>query len=70
MEEVILKEFELLVKGLAHFDVLASRRSLRFLPVDLSWNWLDTDSSDLLVEFKLPRGTYATSLFREICLTG
>ncbi|HAG72615.1 MAG TPA: tRNA pseudouridine(13) synthase TruD [Gammaproteobacteria bacterium] len=70
MEEVVLKEFELLVKGLAHFDVLASRRSLRFLPVDLSWNWPDTDTSDLLIEFKLPRGTYATSLLREICLTG
>lgn len=69
MEEVVLKEFELIVNGLAHFDVLAARRSLRFLPVDLRWNWMDSDSSDLLVEFKLPRGTYATSLLREVCLT-
>lgn len=69
MEEVVLKEFELIVNGLAHFDVLAARRSLRFLPVDLHWNWADSDTSDLLVEFKLPRGTYATSLLREICLT-
>lgn len=69
MEEVVLKEFELLVGGLAHFDVLAARRSLRFLPGDLRWNWKDPESSDLLVEFKLPRGTYATSLLREVCLT-
>lgn len=69
MEEVVLKEFELLVSGLTHFDVLAARRSLRFLPVDLRWNWVDSESSDLLVEFKLPRGTYATSLLREVCLT-
>jgi tRNA pseudouridine13 synthase len=69
MEEVVLKEFELLVAGLAHFDVLSARRSLRFLPADLRWNWVDGATSDLLIEFKLPRGTYATSLLREICLT-
>ena len=69
MEEVVLKEFELLVAGLAHFDVLAARRSLRFLPADLRWNWVGCATADLLIEFKLPRGTYATSLLREICLT-
>lgn len=66
MEEGVLKEFELIVSGLAHFDVLASRRALRFLPTNLQWSWAD---ADLLIEFALPRGTYATSLLREICLT-
>lgn len=67
MEEVVLEKYALLVDGLRRFDLIAARRSLRFLPVNLEWTWLE--SEDLQLEFELPRGAYATSLLRELCLT-
>jgi tRNA pseudouridine13 synthase len=40
------------------------RRPLRALPRDLSWRWLDETTLELCCE--LGRGTYATSLLREL----
>lgn len=68
MEEVVFKKFALLVEGLCRFDLVAARRSLRFLPINLTWHW--SDAGDLYLEFRLPKGTYATALLRELCLTG
>lgn len=67
MEEVVLEKFALLVEGLQRFGLVAARRSLRFLPADLAWQWLE--SGDLFLEFRLPKGAYATALLRELCLT-
>lgn len=69
MEEVVLKEYDLLVSGLAKFKVVASRRSMRFVPADLTWGWLDSEVADLNIQFTLPKGAYATSLLRELCVT-
>ncbi|MFK7862677.1 MAG: tRNA pseudouridine(13) synthase TruD [Pseudohongiellaceae bacterium] len=67
MEEVVFKKFALLVDGLRQFNLIAARRSLRFMPINLQWCW--REPKDLELEFQLPRGAYATSLLREICLT-
>lgn len=71
IEMGVLKKFPLLAEGLVRFDVEASRRSLRFLPIDLTWRWERSEPNlpDLLLDFELPKGAYATSLLRELCLT-
>jgi len=38
---------------------------LRFRPGQLQWQWQD---GDLLLQFFLSRGCYATSLLRELCV--
>ncbi len=71
IEMSVLTKFPLLADGLVRFGVEASRRSLRFLPTDLSWRWEQSGENlpDLLLDFELPKGAYATSLLRELCLT-
>lgn len=67
IEEAVFKQFNLLVAGLKKFGLKASRRALRFVPDNLEWRWLA--EHDLELNFSLPRGTYATSLLRELCNT-
>jgi tRNA pseudouridine13 synthase len=71
IESRVLDQFPLLAEGLVDFGVAASRRSLRFLPTDLAWRWEESEANlpDLLLDFELPKGAYATSLLRELCLT-
>ena len=67
MEEAVLQQFQPLLAGLHHFGLKAARRPLRFVPVELQWRWLE--DNDLELSFALARGTYATSLLRELCDT-
>ena len=67
IEDAVFEQFELLVTGLRHFGLKASRRTLRFLPIALEWSWLE--GGDLSLEFSLYSGSYATSLLRELCKT-
>ncbi len=72
IEDAVCKQYPILLEGLTFFGLKASRRPFRFRPVDLKWDWLDGDtgaSRDLILEFTLPRGAYATSLLRELCHT-
>lgn len=73
IEDAVCKEFNTLLAGLRHFGLKTARRPLRFRPTDLSWEWLpsqNTDgASDLLLDFSLGKGAYATSLLRELCVT-
>lgn len=71
IESRVLEKFPVLAEGLIRFGVEASRRSLRFRPKTLDWQWEESDSggSNLLLNFELPKGAYATSLLRELCLT-
>lgn len=85
IEDVVCKEYPLLLKGLEHYGLKASRRPFRLLPQGLKWSWeagpesgaesegeckkADGDSTDLILEFTLPKGAYATSLLRELCKT-
>ncbi len=71
IEKGVLEKLPLLAEGLVRFGVDASRRALRFLPVELTWQWESSGANppDLLLDFELPKGAYATSLLRELCLT-
>lgn len=54
--------------SLAQRGVPAGRRALRVVPEDFAWKWSDTDN--LVFEFRLPPGCYATSVVRELMLVG
>ena len=73
IEEAVCKEFNTLLAGLRHFGLKTARRPLRFRPTDLTWEWLQSEqtqgASDLLLDFSLGKGAYATSLLRELCVT-
>ena len=73
IEDAVCKEFNTLLVGLRHFGLQAARRPLRFRPIDLTWEWRQSEqadgSSDLLLDFSLGKGAYATSLLRELCVT-
>ena len=73
IEEAVCKQFNTLHAGLRHFGLKAARRPLRFRPIDLKWEWLPSEhelgAGDLLLDFSLGKGAYATSLLRELCVT-
>lgn len=73
IEDAVCKQFSTLLAGLQHFGLKAARRPLRFRPIDLTWEWLQSEqadgASDLLLDFSLGKGAYATSLLRELCVT-
>jgi tRNA pseudouridine13 synthase len=66
IEDAVCKQFSTLVEGLKHFGLTAARRPLRFRPIKLSWQW--RHATELELKFALPRGCYATSLLRELCV--
>ncbi len=65
IELAILQQFAGVGLWLEAQGLRASRRSLRFRPRDLGWEW--ESESELVLQFELHRGCYATSLLREIC---
>jgi len=67
IEYAVLQQFQPLLDGLQYFGLKAARRPLRFMPTELEWRWLD--ASTLELRFGLGRGSYATSLLRELCGT-
>lgn len=67
IEYAVLAQFPLLLAGLQHFDLMAARRTLRLIPKDLDWHWLETGTLEL--SFALSSGSFATSLIRELCVT-
>lgn len=73
IEEAVCKQFTTLLAGLRHFGLKTARRPLRFRPIDLKWEWEQSEhtdgTSDLLLDFSLGKGAYATSLLRELCAT-
>ena len=77
IEDAVCEQYGTLLAGLKHYGVAASRRALRFLPINFEWRWLEHDvpqgvereQRDLILQFSLPKGAYATSLLRELCVT-
>lgn len=91
IEDAVCKEFSTLMAGLKYFGLKAARRPLRFRPIDLSWEWRQSEGvgsaelsaepstelsteppegpGDLILDFSLGKGVYATSLLRELCVT-
>jgi len=63
IERRVLEPFAPIVAALERARVDADRRSLRVRAAGLSWQF---DGSDLLLEFALPPGAYATAVLREL----
>lgn len=51
-----------LCQGLEEAGMHQERRAIQLLPNNLEWQW---DSDDLLLQFSLRKGSYATTLLRE-----
>ncbi|MDO5770358.1 MAG: tRNA pseudouridine(13) synthase TruD, partial [Psychrobacter sp.] len=49
-----------LARGIEAQGVKSQRRSLRLVPKDMRWRWIDTQSLEL--KFSLPSGSYATGV--------
>jgi len=64
LENAICDQHRDWVDGLVSARVKSARRSLRLLPADLEWEF--TDDQNLILSFFLPKGSYATSVIREL----
>ena len=64
LEESVSRRYPELVDGLAQFNLKQERRVMRLTPLDASMTW--ESNSSLTLSFGLPKGTYATTLLREM----
>ncbi len=67
LESAALSDHESLINALANAGVEAGRRSLRLLPGGMKWEFGD---EQVVLEFELPPGGYATAVLRELVSTG
>jgi len=63
LEQNVLAPYADCIASLDHFGVDAERRSLRLRVSELSW---EIQQDNLLLEFSLPAGAYATVVLREL----
>lgn len=63
LEAGVLEPWAAWRAGLEHSGLRQQRRPLVLVPADLSWQW---PNDDLVLEFRLPAGTYATALLHEL----
>lgn len=63
-----LSEHMDLIDGLISFDLSRDSRLARLVPMNMAWELLKEkeDNVQLIVEFSLPKGCFATSVFREM----
>ena len=66
IEDAVCQKYPQLVSGLKRQGVQAGRRPLRCAVRELRWSW--PAARQLELRFTLPRGAYATSLLRELCV--
>jgi len=64
IEKVVINENPELVSVLLKYGLTAERRALRVIPEQLNWQFEDAKQWQLC--FRLPAGSYATSLLREL----
>lgn len=68
MEMACMEAYPAFREGLAAAGLKQERRALRLVPHDLAMT--PAGSDELVVEFILPRGAYATSVIREFAVAG
>lgn len=66
IEDAVCQKYPSLLAGLKEHGVQSGRRALRCAIRDMQWSW--PVRGQLQVQFTLPRGAYATSLLRELCV--
>ena len=64
LEQTLLEPYGVLRNGLEHVGLQQERRPLRVRVGELRWELPGQD--ELLLEFSLPAGSYATVLLREL----
>jgi tRNA pseudouridine13 synthase len=64
LEKTVLADYMSWCEGLEVAGLKQDRRALRLMPGDLVWQW--TSSGELVLEFSLPAGAYATGVLREL----
>lgn len=64
LEQELLAEFPDLIAGLEAFGLWQERRVMRLRPLDSTFEILE--NGDLQFRFDLPKGTYATTVLREL----
>ena len=64
LEQSVSDQYREWIDGLVAARVKSARRSLRLLPAELEWEF--TDDQNLILSFFLPKGSYATSVIREL----
>jgi tRNA pseudouridine13 synthase len=71
IEDDVVSEQNELVSGLAQFNLRQERRVIRLRPTEPTLEWSDNSESDtadsVVLRFQLPKGTYATTLLKELC---
>jgi len=65
LETLIADQFPIYKKGFEKFRLKQDRRAMRICPIDFKYEWLN---DDLLLNFKLLPGAYATGIIREILI--
>jgi len=65
LEEAVCGQWPALCEGLAQAGLTQERRALRLLVQNLRWEFVGR--SDVIIEFALPPGAYATAVLREVC---
>lgn len=71
IEAEVVKSYQAWCDALADRRVMQDRRALRLVAEDLSWSFSENEGTglNLLLEFNLPAGSFATMLLREVLLT-
>lgn len=64
LENKVLQPFQSWIDGLEKFGLVNERRAIRTALKTLNWHWVD---DDLVLEFVLPSGCFATAVIRELC---
>ncbi len=72
LELAAIEPLAALARGLEREDLAQQRRALRLRPGDFRAEWMPADSGaglalDLVLEFRLPAGAFATTVLRELC---
>ncbi len=65
LEETVCAQWSALCEGLAKAGLNQERRALRLLVQGLRWEFVG--AADVIIEFALPPGAYATAVLREVC---
>ncbi len=66
IEQQVLAPWSTWLEGLERAGVDRSYRPIRLMPHDMNWQF--TDEDNLIIEFELTAGSYATSVLRELAM--
>ncbi len=65
LEEAVCAQWPAVCEGLAQAGLSQQRRALRLVAQGLRWDFVGP--ADVIIEFALPPGAYATAVLREVC---